>query len=176
LKGVKKEMRKMLLTPLIVSMVALLLTMSMSTVHATKPIPVSGTFDYTFEIQDNRYANDHWIFEAEEYETWVGDFEGPAVSFFRVVYFNFVEDPTLGPLNVWLRSDFEGTVMGKEGTLVIQLVGWRYLPGDWYGQWVIISGTGELANLHGQGTWGGPGFGDPGPDIWYSGQIHFSPG
>jgi len=76
-------------------------------------------------------------------------------------------------LNVWLRSDFEGTVMGKEGTLVIQLVGWRYLPEDWYGQWLIISGTGELANLRGQGIWWGPGFGAEGPDIFYSGQIHF---
>jgi len=161
-------MRKMLLTPLIVCMVALLSVLSMP-VHAMKPQYVEGTFDYTFEIMDQKWADGHWFFTATEYETWQGDFDGTAVSFFRVVWFNFPE----GPLNVWLRSDFEGTVMGRKGTLVIQLVGWRYLPEDWSGQWVIISGTGELANLHGQGTWGGPGFGAPGPDIWYSGKIHF---
>ena len=161
-------MRKMLLTPLIVCMVALLSMLSMP-VHATPPMLAEGSFDYTFEIMDEKWADGHWFFTATEYETWQGDFEGTAVSFFRVVWFNYAE----GPLNVWLRSDFEGTVMGREGTLVIQLVGWRYLPEDWSGQWVIISGTGELANLHGQGTWGGPGFGAPGPDIWYSGQINF---
>jgi hypothetical protein len=161
-------MRKTLLTPLIVCMVALL-SMLLMPVHATPPIPAKGSFDYTFEIMDQKWAAGHWFFTATEYETWQGDFEGTAVSFFRVVWFNY----PAGPLNVWLRSDFEGTVMGKEGTLVIQLVGWRYLPEDWYGQWLIISGTGELANLRGQGIWWGPGFGAEGPDIFYSGQIHF---
>ena len=150
-------------------MVALLSTLSMPAVHATRPTPVSGAFDYTFEITSENWVDGHWIFEATEWEDWFGDFEGSAVSFFKVTWFNFPE----GPLNVWLRSDFEGTVMGREGTLVIQLVGWRYLPEDWAGQWVIVSGTGALANLHGQGAWGGPGFGASGPDIWYSGQVHF---
>ena len=162
-------MRKMLLTPLIVCMVALLSTLWMPAVHATTPIPVSGTVEYTFEITDERWANGHWFIEATEWETWEGDFEGTAVAFFRVGWFNFPS----GPLNVWLRSTFEGTVDGKSGTLVIQLVGWKYLPEDWYGNWVIISGTDDLANLHGQGTWGGPGFGAEGPDLWYEGQIHF---
>lgn len=162
-------MRKMSFTLLVVCMVAFLSMLWMPALHATPPTPVSGTFDYTFEITDERWADGHYFFEATEWETWEGDFEGTAVSFFRVVWFNFDS----GPLNVWLRADFEGTVMGREGTLVIQLVGWRYLPEDWSGQWVIISGTGELANLRGQGIWGGPGFGAPGPDIWYSGQIHF---
>jgi Protein of unknown function (DUF3224) len=161
-------MRKRLLMPLMACMIALLSTVSISAVYATRPTSVSGTFDYTFSITSERWADGHYIFEATEWETWVGDFEGTAVSFFRVMWFKY---PT-GPLNVWLRSDFEGTVNGKEGTLVIQLVGWSSL-GDWDGQWVIISGTGELANLHGQGSWGGPGFGAVGPDIWYSGQIHF---
>ena len=161
-------MRKMLLSPLVVCMVALL-SMLPIPVHATPPIPVEGTFDYTFEITSERWADGHWFITATEWETWEGDFAGLSVAIFRVGWFNFPE----GPLNVWLRSNFEGTVMGREGTLVIQLVGWRYLPEDWYGQWVIISGTGGLANLRGQGTWWGPGFGAEGPDIFYLGQIHF---
>ncbi len=162
-------MRKMLLTPLVVCMVALLSMLSLPA-YAKPPMLAEGSFDYTFEIMDQKWADGHWFFTATEYETWEGDFEGTAVSFFRVVWFNYPD----GPLNVWLRSDFEGTVMGKQGTLVIQLVGWRYLPEDWYGEWVIISGTGELANLKGQGIWWGPGFGAPGPDIFYSGNIHFN--
>ena len=162
-------MRKMLLIPLIVCMVTLLSTLSTPAVHATKPTPVSGTFDYTFEITAERWADGHWFFEATEWETWEGDFEGTAVSFFRVVWFNFPD----GPLNVWLRGTFTGEVLGESGTMVYQLVGWRYPSEDWYGQWVILSGTGELTNLHGQGTWGGPGFGAEGPDIWYSGQVNF---
>jgi len=152
-------------------LVALLFLLSISGAHATEPILVSGTFDYVFTITGERWADGHWFIEAVEYEDWVGSFEGTAVSFFRVVWFNFPS----GPLNVWLRGDFEGTAMGRSGTMVIQLVGWRYLPGEWAGQWVILSGTGELANLHGQGTWWGPGFGAVGPDIYYSGSVHFEP-
>ncbi len=29
---------------------------------------------------------------------------------------------------------------------------------DWEGEWVITSGTGELEDLHGQGTWWGLGW------------------
>jgi len=73
--------------------------------------------------------------------------------------------------------ELEGTVLGSDlGTLTILLTGKQDAPDqDWYGQWVIISGTGDLANARGRGTWGGPGFGAEGPDIWYSGQVHFEP-
>ena len=166
-------MRKMLLTPLIVCMVALLSTLWMPAVHATTPIPVSGTVDYTFEVTGMRVADGNTFLYAIEWETWMGDFEGTAVAFFRVEMFS-----SAGFWNVWLRSTFEGTVDGKSGTLVIQLVGKKPLGKDWYGQWVIISGEGGLADLRGQGTWGGPGYRSdikiPGdPDLWYEGQIHF---
>ena len=56
----------------------------------------------------------------------------------------------------------------KTGSLVLMFNG--ILGGD--GIWVIISGTGELANLHGQGTFSSTGgF----PQIAYEGQIHFDP-
>ena len=42
-----------------------------------------------------------------------------------------------------------------------------------FGAGFDISGTGELANLHGQGTWEGPGFPISGIDFW--GKIHFDP-
>ena len=160
-------MRKMLLTPLIVCMVALLPTLWMPVVHATPPITASGTFDYEFEITGSREADGNLFIYATEWETWVGTFDGTAVAVFRVGMFSE------GFWNVWLRSTFTGTVLGESGTMVIQLVGKKPEGQDWYGQWVILSGTGGLANLCGQGTWGGPGFGAVGPDIWYEGQIHF---
>jgi len=177
-------MRKMLLTPLIVCMVALLSMLSIP-VHAITPIPVEGYFDYYYAITDVRVSEEGNTFlYATEWETWKGDFEGTAVAVFRVGI--FLEEPAVF-WNVWLRSTLTGTVDGKSGTLVIELVGKKPLGEDWYGQWMIISGTGDLANLHGRGTWWGPGFEDangngvpdsgdiPGarPDIWYSSEIHF---
>ena len=164
-------MRKMLSAALLMCIVALLSTLS-TAVHATPPIPASGTFDYDFEVTDMREADGNTFIYATEWEAWVGDFEGTAVAVFRVELFS------AGFWNVWLRSTFTGTVLGREGTMVVQLVGKRPMepePGWWFGEWVILSGTGELANLRGQGTWWGPGFGAVGPDIYYSGNIHFKP-
>jgi len=166
-------MRKISLTPLIVCTFALLSTLWMPAVHATEPITAEGTFDYTFEITGIRVSDEGNIFiEAKEWEVWSGAFDGTAEAVFRVGI--FVEEPPVF-WNVWLRSTFTGTVDGKSGTLIIQLVGKRPMepePGWWSGQWLILSGTGELANLHGQGTWWGPGFGNS-PAIYYSGQVHF---
>jgi hypothetical protein len=166
-------MRKILLVTLVIFTLALLPTLSTLVVYSTKPTHASGTFDYTFTITSERWNRRHYFFEATEDEVWEGSFEGTAVSYFRVTWFNAPS----GPLKVWLRGTFTGIVhygeMDKEGTMVIQLVGWKQPEEDWYGRWVILSGTEELANLHGRGTWWGPGFGDPGPDISYEGHIHF---
>jgi hypothetical protein len=164
-------MRKMLLAPLMVCMVALL-SMLLLPVYAALPTPAEGYFDYTYIITGTRAADGNLFIYATEDEVWVGDLAGTSQAAFRVEIF------TEGFWNVWLRSTFTGTVQGKSGTLVIQLVGKRTMWDAerfwWYGQWVIISGTGELENLRGQGNWWGPGFGAMGPDIFYSGQIHFN--
>jgi len=174
-------MRKMLLAALLMSTVGLLSALWIPAVNATKPTDVEGYFDYYYAITGMREADGNTFLYATEWETWEGDFEGTAEAVFRVGIFSS------GFWNVWLRSEFTGTVDGKSGTLVIQLVGKKPLDEDWHGQWVIISGTGELANLHGRGTWWGPGYEDynangepdagdvPGAreDIWYSGKIHF---
>ena len=159
-------MRKMSLTLLAVLTISLLPTLS-TPAHAGPPIPVSGTFDYTSEVTDTREADGNTFISATEHEVWVGDFEGTGEAEFRVGRFSS------GFLNVWLRSNFTGTVLGsEEGTMVIQLVG-KKVPadGDWYGQWVILSGTGPLAKVRGQGTWWGPG-GRYSPAIYYEGRIH----
>jgi len=158
-------MRKMLSAALLMCMVALL-TLLIPAGYATKPIPVSGNVDYNFEPTGMREADGNMFLYAIEYENWTGAFEGKAEAVFRVEMFRS------GFWNVWLRSTFDGTVNSKSGTAVIQLVGKKPEGEDWYGQWVILSGTGELADLRGRGTWGGPGFGAVGPDLWYEGKIH----
>jgi hypothetical protein len=166
-------MKNMLSAALMVCMVAILSMLLMPAVHATKPTTASGTVNYTFEVTGMREADGNTFLYAIEWETWMGDFEGTAEAFFRVEMFSSADF-----WNVWLRSTFTGTVDGKSGTMVIQLVGKKPEGEDWYGHWVIISGTDELADLHGRGTWGGPGYRSdikiPGdPDLWYEGKIHF---
>ena len=153
----------------VLTLVMVLLMVS-TTVLAQPPTAVEGYFDYTFDVLDVREANGNQFLYATESEDWQGDFVGVGDAEFTVGIFSS------GFWNVWLRSEFTGTVLGdKEGTMVMQLVGKKPADGEWYGQWVILSGTGDLSKARGNGTWGGPGFGAEGPDIWYSGQIHFEP-
>lgn len=121
-----------------------------------------------------RESGPNIFMDAVEHEVWRGDMAGAGNSEFTVGMF------AAGFWNVWLRCEFEGVVDGKEGTLLVQLVGKKPLGQDWSGQWVILGGAGELANAHGGGIWWGPGYrsdekvrGDP--DCYYSGQIHFEP-
>ena len=137
---------------------------------------MSGVFDYTFTIINTWTIGNKTVLYATEEELWQGSFCGTAEAVFIVVIFS----PDLW--KVWLWTTFTGTVDGKYGTMVIRLIGKRtYWDEDnfwWYGHWKIISGTGELEDIHGQGTWWGPGYegscvpGDR-PDIYYEGKIHF---
>lgn len=82
----------------------------------------------------------------------------------------------------WSKMDrvFTGTVLGVSGGFTMRLEAKGYgnvLKGPAYfdldGTWVIISGSGGLENLHGQGTWwhSRTGF----TDLEYEGQVHFDP-
>ncbi len=82
----------------------------------------------------------------------------------------------------WSKMDrvFTGTVLGVSGGFVMRLEAKGYgnqVRGAAYydleGTWVIISGTGGLANLHGQGTWWHTRTGFTG--LEYEGQVHFDP-
>jgi len=86
--------------------------------------------------------------------------------------------PDTGLKEVVLLSVHETEVDGKAGTVVVRLIGKKPEGGDWFGSWVILSGTGDLENLRGQGIWRGPGYEGPQipgdyPDIYYSGHIRF---
>ena len=160
-------MRKMLLTPLIVCMVALLSTLSMPAVHASTRISVEGTLSWwASDIITTKVADGNVFISAVAHETFHGTFEGTAEDPFTMVV-----HPE-GFITGSGRPLFIGKVDGKEGTLEMMWTGndKKYSPYWWF-EWVILSGTGELANLRGQGTGIGPP--DPGADL--SGKIVFAP-
>jgi len=156
-------MRKMLSAVLLMCIVTLLSTLS-TAVHATPPTTASGEWTYTPTPIDIRYADGNTFIHGEEVSTWTGTFLGASYDVFTVIRHEKI-------WNVEGLIDFTGTVNGKSGTLVILFVGkLTPPPGEWSGEWVILSGTGDLENLRGQGTWWGP----P-KDVDYSGKMHFDP-
>jgi hypothetical protein len=173
-------MRKMLLTPLIVCMVALLPTLWMPAVHASTPTSASGTWSWRTPSMPSppgffnviKVAGGNTFIHADDDALFTGTFDGTGYDVFKLQI-----HPT-GFATGKGRTLFTGTVLGKSGTLVIQWVGnTKGDQGWWWFEWIILRGTGELANLHGQGTSWGPG--PAGPGVWggvdYSGTIAFAP-
>ena len=103
---------------------------------------------------------------------WTGTFEGEAIDNGTVVIH------CNGKVSYDGTSSFVGEVNGESGTLEMSSVGKCCDEnGHWKGQWVILSGTGGLATLRGQGTWFGPGAGGlyNYGEVEYEGNIHFEP-
>lgn len=151
----------------------LVLTALSGAAVAQEPIPVSGTFDYTPEVFARVPGGGGVFVDASEAEVWTGDIEGTAAAPFRVVV-----GPD-GSFEAWILAEFEGTVLGEYGGTMVMAS--RYTrpaaTAHWTGEWIILSGTGDLENVHGHGSAWGPGFNreDPeaGPDIFYSGEVIF---
>jgi hypothetical protein len=134
-------------------------------------IRVSGTYDYTPTILAALELDGVAYMDAVDEEVWSGDFEGTAVSGYRIVI------ESSGVWDAPIITEFEGTVLGdKEGTMVMVFTYKRMsATSHWFGEWWILSGTGDLANIHGRGVVWGPGWNpeDPeaSPDVFYSGEI-----
>jgi len=129
-----------------------------------------------------RTAGVNVILTTYEEGTWTGGIEGESYDYpCRVVIHGADGFPTTDWKFRWYTglATFEGcTVAGKTGGLVMRLVGKEDGPGtDWFGTSVILKGTGELAGIHGQGTFWGPGWlGGPDPGVIpYEGWVHFDP-
>ncbi len=169
-------MRKMLLTPLILCMVAFLSALWITTVLASKPAYVSGYMTYTPAIVGFRWADGNLHLDTTEEGDWYGGLVGHSHDEpCRVVIHNANGLPATNWDFRWYTSisTFEEcTVAGRTGGLVTRLVGKSGGPGEeWSGHWVILKGTGGLHGIHGQGTWWGLGY--PTGDIPYEGWIHF---
>ena len=162
-------MRKKISTLLMISSV-ILSALLIPTVLAKKPTDVTGTWAWTASDWSVREAGGNIHYSATEHDTFTGTFigfgEGPFTMTFHPDGFYTGSG----------RTTFTGEVLGEEGTLVIMWVGmtkWNDAEDAWWWwfKWVILSGTGELENLRGQGTcWG------PGPaGVVMTGKIHFDP-
>jgi hypothetical protein len=166
-------MRKMRLTVL-TGAVGVFLFSVVTPIQAGPPQYGFGNFTYlgiSADVQSrgcNLFVTIH-----EETADWTGLFVGSSVDEGRAV------GHCNGDWSVKEILTFEDVeVDGESGGLVMSIVG--YMPAgvfEWYGQWVILEGTGDLANLHGHGNWWGPG--SPGPGlpgfIEYDGYYHFEP-
>lgn len=107
-----------------------------------------------------RQAGNNWVSEASSYGVVTGDIVGEYSGNAHWIYHNWVgpyEDPfmlTVELVNGHVLVTFDVIeVMGmeKEGTLKLRF---NDVFGDEFaGTWVILGGTGELKDLHGQGTW-----------------------
>ena len=165
-------MKKRHVTRLIFGSILLLLVLAVPAI-AAPPQEAEGLWRYQPFILEVREDGCNTYLKTFENAVWTGTFDG-----------NSTEDG-----RVWIRCngawDFKSvvtfeqvTVDGKTGALKMLAYGSR--PdgnADWFGYWEIKRGTGELANLQGQGTWEGPGAPGPGEwgDIFYYGEISFDP-
>lgn len=139
--------------------------------YASPPTAASGTLENPISVPvDMRQANGNTIITEIEYADIHGTMEGSYILEFRAVIHGN------GKLNMHGISTIDPcTVNGDTGTIIMSLTGTGFMSspvsGALQGEWVIIKGTGELANLHGQGTFTA----EVGVGGTYSGQIHFDP-
>jgi hypothetical protein len=149
--------------------------------HAEPPVDVEGYFTYIPTCGEPHWANDNEVYRdcTDVGDYYAGDFLGTSTEVYDVVFHdsqgNFVYEYG------WYKGTvtFTGTVYGRGGgaedTVLIMFVGKS--PGDvftWTGSWRIIGGTGEFANLQGQGFFGSSDNPDY-PGVHYEGKIKFAP-
>jgi len=128
-------------------------------VGATSLMPASGTFVDVVTSTQVRVADGNLILTQTVTQTLTGTFTGTASQQATTVV-----HPT-GAANFFGAETCTCTVAGMTGSLVFGFSGTSAPDGSFEGQFVIIGGTGDLANLNGRGTIQSPGT--------YAGVIHF---
>ncbi len=150
--------------------IVLLATPYIGMVHAEPPTAVSGTIDFLSNVPAGppkvAGKSDNRIRMRDIVEVWSGDIVGTGTTEAKWIVHNA---PVTNP-DAWLKAYgiitfADVTVLGRSGSLTIKMV----IAGT-EGHWTIMEGTGELANIHGQGT--ASTATEPYP---YTGQVHFDP-
>jgi len=136
---------------------------------------VQGYFTYIPTCGEPLWANDNEIYrDCTDVGDWYdGDFIGDSTEVYDLVLHGsqggFVYD------DAWYKGTVTFTLMDKSGTMKIMFIGKS--PGNimvWSGTWVILSGTGSLANIHGQGVFRSSEDQVNHPGVFYEGKIHFA--
>ncbi len=146
---------------------------------ASQPYVVSGNMGWAGPPANltAQQVGINCLIEADLPYWFSGDMAGRADLHWSIVsHGSCSAAPGSTPANLVAKATFLGTVDGKEGSLELLWISkeWPAAPGEmsFYGTIVILSGTRELANLHGVIT-GSLIQGDPSDT--YSGVIHFDP-
>jgi hypothetical protein len=163
-------MKRLLLVPLVVCALVLGVTPAV----AGPPEEAAGDWTYMPDLAGLtfREAGNNLFISGTEVSTFTGTFEGTSDDEFVVVCHR--KGPESAMNFVKGTIDFTGEVDGRAGDLTMKFVGKQDSTtcdpsgAIWSGTWVILGGTGELADLHGHGEWTGPSF-----DLDYNGYIHF---
>ena len=135
----------------------------------------SGDWKYIPAITDVKVAGPNMFLYGTDDGTWTGTFVGTSVEEFLVIC-----HPKAGFAFYKGEMTYDGYVLDAagakhDGAMVIKTRGKQVTdtcgpsPAIWNGRWVIIGGTGGLADVHGHGTFWGPS-----TDLDYGGQVHFS--
>ena len=148
--------------------VALLAALSFAApARATTPAAVSGTWDWdglTWVTEKVVGGNEFFSgTEATARTGWSGSFEGESFDTYTGVIHRG------GTLIAQLTINFDGTVLGRSGTMVMEINCLANRGHGFEGAWRITRGTGDLEGLHGTGTWGAWG----GELVEYKGAVHW---
>jgi hypothetical protein len=187
------------------TLMVLLTVPSLALANATPPTTVSGRFRPnvpTIVFSNARYTG--LAVHLDVYLTGTydgGDIDGLFTQDFKITFHyddleKVAECQVLGPtkLSQWpiprtyefsgVRSVTDAIVLGKSGsfTMLFQVTG-HGMPVmqspfgyDLFGTWRIIQGSGDLTNLHGQGTWWHTAeTAQLYPFHMYTGQVHIDP-
>jgi hypothetical protein len=164
-------MKKILIT-IVVLAIALLGFPRFASAEAPHLVSADFTYVPNCPAEDMKWANDNLFIYCTDEGEWKGDFVGTSFEDYVAVLHGF-EGFFIYKTGFYRgNATFRGVVEGREGTLEILFIGKSLGDiNDWTGTWRIISGTGELENLNGTGTF----YNNDQWDIHIDGQIHFEP-
>jgi hypothetical protein len=163
-------MKRLLLIPLVCC--ALMLAITPAAASPSEEASGEWTYEVDLASLTVRTAGNTTFIYGTSNSKFTGSFAGTSSDEFVVVCHE------KGPESVMnfgkLTINFTGEVDGRVGSMTIKARGKQESTtcdpsgAIWYGEWVIVGGTGGLVDLHGNGEWTGPSF-----DLDYSGKIHF---
>ncbi len=136
-----------------------------SPASATPSTDVSGTWDWDIvTLETDKEAGGNVFFHGTEVTArtgWSGDFEGDSFDTLAGVSHRVSGE-------LWLTVYFDGSVLGRSGTMVMDVSCLVNYGHGFAGKWFIRSGTDGLEGLHGNGTWGWGG-----EMAVYTGSVHW---
>jgi hypothetical protein len=124
-----------------------------SAANAATPVSASGSVTQTsFTVTGTRSADGVTFFTFTETDRLSGTFTGDSVLSGECI------QRSTGPILCQAHETFSGTALGESGTVnFLDLISIDPSTGTFEGRFIVLSGSGGLAGIHGQGTFHGQG-------------------